>query len=91
MRPHPVVRVGSKDEWRADGRGTLGDLILHYPRAFVDQRMNAALHDLIIGDLARDNAFLFAVLLDDGGNLGIGNGGAGAGFIPIETGAGLLA
>ena len=72
-------------------RGAQRDAFLEDLRAFVDQRVDQALHDLLVGDLARRDAELLAVLLDHLVDDLARDRVALAGLVVVPAGAGLLA
>src|SRR5258706_14088225 len=94
-KEHGPAAVGRKaiavEIHEIDVRGSLRDAVLDDACALVDQRINAALDDLLRADAARRDASLAAVLLDDGRDLRIGNRMPRARLVPIPAGAGLLA
>ena len=71
--------------------GARGDAVLEDVRAFVDQREHQALHDLLVGDLARRDAQLLAVVLDHLVDQLGRDRVALAGLVVVPAGAGLLA
>jgi hypothetical protein len=71
--------------------GALRDAVFQHLGAFVDERVDAALDDLLVGDLAARDAGFARAVLDQRSHLGIGQRRAAAGFVAVEAGAGLLA
>src|ERR1700674_2743848 len=69
----------------------LGDALLENACTFVDQREDAALDDLIIGDLARHRTNLLAIAADQFVDRRIGNGIALARFVTVPAEPRLLA
>ena len=69
----------------------LCDPFLDDAGTLVDERVDAALHDLMVAHLARREAFLRAVFLDDRAHLRVRDGVAGSRIVAIPAPIGLLA
>src|SRR5271154_6920213 len=70
--------------------GALGVTFFQNARAFVDQSVDAALHDLLSGDGSPRNPSLNRGFFDQGVNFRVGDGFAVA-AVAVPTGSGLLA
>src|SRR5690606_33624938 len=68
-----------------------GDAFLEDARALIDQGVDAALDDFLIGNLARGDAQLLAHFVDHAIDFRIRNGVAATRLVAVEAGAGLLA
>src|SRR5216683_2969262 len=80
----------SRQIHQVDIGGALGDPLLEDERAFVDQREDAALHDLLVADLAARNAGFPGIGDDQLVHDRIGNRVAFSRLISIPTSRGLL-
>src|SRR6202043_71046 len=94
-KEHGAAAVSGKavavEIYEVDIRGSLRDAVLDDAGTFVDERVNAALDDLLRAHVARRDASLPAVFLDDGGDFRIRNRMPRARLVPIPAGAGFLA
>src|SRR5665647_292353 len=92
---HRAAAVGreaiAEDVDDVDVRSALGDAFLQDARALIDQRKDAALHDLGAADLAWRDAVLFTVRLDQRVHRRISERCTPTLFIAIPASAGLLA
>src|SRR5262249_16031231 len=73
-----------------DVHGTQREAFLKNARAFVDQRIDAAFHDLLASDLSLRNSGFSSALAHQFRNLGIGNGPA-LGIVFVPAGSSLVA
>src|SRR5690606_6946978 len=80
----------AREVHHVDVGGAQGDAFLEDARAFVGERIDEALDDLLIGDVPRLCADLLAVGVDDPIDFRIGNRLAPAGFVAVPALAGLL-
>src|SRR5215472_5792726 len=85
---HGKSIAGEIDE--IDVGGPQRDAVLQDAGTLVDERKDAAVDDLVVGDLARDEAFLLAVARDERIDRRIGDGVAASGFVAVPARAGLL-
>src|SRR6185503_8184934 len=90
-RPAAVGREAVAGEVdHVDVGGAQGDAFLEDGRAFVDQRVDQALYDLVVTDFSWGYFYFFSVLRNYFVDGGIGNRLAVAGFVLVEALAGLL-
>src|SRR5690349_3817162 len=90
-RPAAVGREAVAGEVNhVDVRGAQRDAFLEDLRAFVDQRVDEALHDFLVGNRSRLDPLLFPVVSDDPVHFGIGDGFPISRLIEIPALAGLL-
>src|SRR5690606_38562055 len=69
---------------------TLGDALFEDLGAFVDHHIEAALEDFLVADLPRGDTLLLTEFLDQTVHLRIRDRGTAAGFVLVDTSAGLL-